>query len=94
MYHEPSALEVALNERHFLISWPYVGPLTREQTDAVDAYERYCDEREREHELEQQHGGRTRCAACDQFAVRHFVVEQRRDPTSVGKCENCGHVEF
>jgi hypothetical protein len=94
MYTEPSNLELALNERQFLINWPYVGPLTRKQATAVDAYERYCVERDAEHELEQQHGGRTRCPLCDQFAVRHFIVEQRRDPTDVGKCENCGHVDF
>jgi hypothetical protein len=87
-------LSFALYDRNATIGWPYVGPLTREQSDSVDAYERYCVERDREHELEMQYGGRTRCPICDQFAVEHHIVEERRDPTDVGVCKNCGHVDF
>ena len=91
---EPTDLELALYDRHGTIGWGYVGPLTREQHDSEAAYVAYCVERDREHELELQHGGRTRCPECDEFAVEHHVVEERRDPTDVGICKNCGHVDF
>jgi ssDNA-binding Zn-finger/Zn-ribbon topoisomerase 1 len=55
---------------------------------ADPAYQAYCEEQEREHELEQQHGGKTRCPKCDQFTVEHRVVEAHRDPTDYARCTN------
>lgn len=87
---EPSDLDIALIERHGLLGFGAVGPLTKEQHERIEAYEQYCAEAEAEHELELKHGGRERCPECNEFAVTRHVVNPA-DPTVYRHCRNCDY---
>lgn len=91
---EPDDLELALMDRYNMTGFVGCGPLTQFQQSAVVAHERYEAERNAEYEREQQHGGRSKCVRCGEYAVEHRVVNERQDPTSVGFCQGCGYVDY
>jgi hypothetical protein len=100
---EPTDLELALWERDANLGWGFAGPLTREQAEAEAAYERYCIEREEEHEAQERAGGRTICPACGNRSVRHSSVCTLGYPGHPGaefsgyaRCETpgCGYADL
>lgn len=93
---EPTELEWAIMDRtnHAL---PAVGPLTAEQQQQLDAYERYQDESAAEYEAEQAAGGRTICDQCGERSVVHrtvctlgYVGHPGADYSDLATCERCG----
>jgi hypothetical protein len=86
--------ELALAENFQMHGIRGEGPLTRDQQDAEDRYNAYMEEQEREHELEMQNGGKTRCKNCDKFGMKHTAVSTGYDMSDFAKCVHCGHEEF
>jgi hypothetical protein len=62
-------LEDAMCERWSLGVVPF-GPLTRDEVAAVEAYERHCEDQEREEREAAHSGGLRICPACERRAVR------------------------
>lgn len=58
------------------------------------AYLAYCEEMDAEHERELQNGGRSKCPACQEYAVTHRVVSTGYDLSTLSTCGACGHVDF
>lgn len=97
---EPTDLELAMWDRAS-VGINYFGPLTQKDAEAVASYEAWCEESEREHELEMQHGGRTRCPNCDQFEVEHhdaYTVGYPGHPgaeiSDYAVCRNCDYKDL
>lgn len=100
---EPTALDIALWERHAVLGWPFVGPLTREQAEAEARYEAYMAESEAEHEAQLRADGRTICPRCGRRSVKHSTVCTLGRPGHPGaemsgfaKCETpgCGYEDL
>lgn len=78
-----------------------VGPLTADQQESMDAYDRYNEEQFAEHEAQEAAGGRTICEECGLRLVVHRTVctygypgHPGADYSDYGRCEGCGHEEF
>jgi len=77
------------------------GPLTREEQEIVDAYERYNEECEAEYEAQQAAGGRTICPNCGERSVKHrsvitlgYAGHPGAEYSNLAECERCNYREL
>lgn len=88
-------LESAMAERG-MMNHPLIGPLTLEQTEQVEAYERFQEEEALEYEAREAAGGRTICPLCGKRTVKHRSVytlgyegHPGAEQSDFANCENC-----
>jgi hypothetical protein len=98
--NEPSEMDWMIMERqqHGL---PGIGPLTKDQQESMDSYERWQEEQAAEYEAQEAAGGRTICPECSQRKMVWKTVctygywgHPGADYSAYGCCENCGHEEL
>ncbi len=96
--YEPT--EIAMIDR-YSIGIRYFGPLTREDAEIVDAFDRHMEELEVEHDAQMAAGGRMICDHCGERAVKHesvctlgYAGHPGAEFSVMTKCEKCGVTEL
>lgn len=70
----PSELELMLYERHHVIGFDEIGPLTARQAEGMSSWEDYCERMVAEFDAQEAAGGRTICPDCGERSVVHATV--------------------
>lgn len=100
--HEPTDLDLAILDR-LQMRLPAIGPLTLDQQESVEAYERYCEEMAAEYEAQEAAGGRTICPECGNRSVKHrsvvtlgYAGHPGAEWSDLAECERdeCAYVEI
>ena len=98
--YEPTDLDIAIAERGMLGVCQF-GPLTRDEHEAVKAYERHMHDSEAEYEAQQAAGGRIVCPNCGERSVKHRSVltyghaaHPEAEYSVLAECERCDYREL
>lgn len=92
---EPTDLEMAMHERHNL-GVVLFGPLTKDESERVSAYEAYMEDAYNEHQ-EEMRTGRQVCPECHQRALKATSIPTRNYGggwDTFYKCENCSYQDI
>lgn len=99
-YEELTDVQWAMLDRQQFWFLP-MGPLTRDQQESMEAYERYCEEMNAEYEAQDAAGGRTICPSCGQRSVTHRSVitlghegHPGSEYSDLAECESCDYKEL
>jgi len=99
MFDDHSELDYAIASR-LMLNVVAIGPLTLDEHESVEAYERHQLEAAEEDEAEQRAGGRTICPACGERSVTHRAVytlgyegHPGAELSDLASCERCEYRE-
>lgn len=99
-YEQAEDLDMAIMGR-LMMNHPAIGPLTLEQHDEEESYDRYCEEQEAEYRAQQAAGGRTICPQCGERSVTHrgvVTLGYRGHPgaeeSTLSQCGNCDYTDL